>query len=105
MTNNLIEFPNKSAEPIQAPEPNEIKEKLKQIKTEKVNEVVNALIEDFSLTLIECNLLSDSHEKNLALLVESLKAYIYKIYDLEHPLHKVAEELFTVIHTKEEPKK
>ena len=65
------------------------------------------LVEDISeyvfqrATLEGFHITDEDHIKSSMLFIESLRALLYKTADLDHPLHKIAEEVITSNTTEE----
>jgi hypothetical protein len=100
--NNVIEFPNKNK--LLTGEPKDMIEvtlNVNQIRFNHINETLQAVIPMIfsNIELAGFDFIPDEDDedpniKDGALLVECLRSILCKHYNIEHPLQRVAEELF-----------
>jgi hypothetical protein len=100
--NNVIEFPNKNK--LLTGEPKDMIEvtlNVNQIRFNHINETLQAVIpmifSNIELAGFDFIPNEDDEDPNIkdgALLVECLRSMLCKHYNIEHPLQRVAEELF-----------
>lgn len=100
--NNVIEFPNKNK--LLSGEPKDMIEvtlNVNQIRFNHINETLQAVIPMIfsNIELAGFDFIPDEDDedpniKDGALLVECLRSILCKHYNIEHPLQRVAEELF-----------
>lgn len=95
MTDNVILFPGvKRDTPPQSVE--EIVDKVVQARREHVEGVINDLLPDlihmFGSYGLDIN--SDDYIKDVAMVMESIKAMVSRQYRLEHPFHKMVDNVF-----------
>lgn len=95
MTDNVVLFPGvKRESPPQTVE--EIVDKVTQTRKEHVDGVVNDLIPDIIHVFgtYGLDITSDEYIKDVAMVMESIKAMISRQYRLEHPFHKMVDNVF-----------
>jgi len=100
--NNVIEFPNKNK--LLTGEPKDMIEvtlNVNQIRFNHINETLQAVVpmifSNIELAGFDFIPNEDDEDPNIkdgALLVECLRSMLCKHYNIEHPLQRVAEELF-----------
>ena len=100
--NNVIEFPNKNK--LLSGEPKDMIEvtlNVNQIRFNHINETLQAVIPMIfsNIELAGFDFIPDEDDedpniKDGALLVECLRSILCKHYNIEHPLQRIAEELF-----------
>lgn len=100
--NNVIEFPNKNK--LLTSEPKDMIEvtlNVNQIRFNHINETLQAVVpmifSNIELAGFDFIPNEDDEDPNIkdgALLVECLRSMLCKHYNIEHPLQRVAEELF-----------
>jgi hypothetical protein len=100
--NNVIEFPNKNK--LLSGEPKDMIEvtlNVNQIRFNHINETLQAVVpmifSNIELAGFDFIPNEDDEDPNIkdgALLVECLRSMLCKHYNIEHPLQRVAEELF-----------
>jgi hypothetical protein len=100
--NNVIEFPNKNK--LLSGEPKDMIEvtlNVNQIRFNHINETLQAVVPMIfsNIELAGFDFIPDEDDedpniKDGALLVECLRSILCKHYNIEHPLQRVAEELF-----------
>ena len=95
MTNNVILFPGfKSESPPQTIE--EIADKVTQTRKDHVDMIMIDLIPDmihvFGSYGVDIN--SEEYVKDVAMIMESIKAMINRQYHLEHPFHSMVDNIF-----------
>ena len=95
MTDNVVLFPGvKRESPPQTVE--EIADKVTQTRKEHVDGVVNDLIPDiihaFGAYGLDIN--SDEYIKDVAMVMEAIKAMVSRQYRLEHPFHNMVDTVF-----------
>lgn len=95
MTDNVVLFPGvKRESPPQTVE--EIVDKVTQTRKEHVDGVVNDLIPDIIHVFgtYGLDITSDEYIKDVAMVMESIKAMISRQYRLEHPFHNMVDNVF-----------
>ena len=95
MTDNVILFPGiKRDTPPQSVE--EILDKVTQARKEHVDGVVNDLIPDLihMFGTYGLDISSDEYIKDVAMVMESIKAMVSRQYRLEHPFHGMVDNVF-----------
>ena len=95
MTDNVILFPGfKREAPPQTVE--EIADRVTQTRKEHVDGVVNDLIPDIIHVFgtYGLDITSDEYIKDVAMVMESIKAMISRQYRLEHPFHNMVDNVF-----------
>lgn len=95
MTDNVVLFPGfKRESPPQTIE--EITDKVTQTRKEHVEGVMLDLVPDLIHTFgsygLDIN--SDEYIKDVAMVMESIKAMISRQYHLDHPFHKMVDNIF-----------
>lgn len=95
MTDNVVMFPKaKKDTPLHTRE--EVEAKVVAARKDHVEYVID---ETLSFVFSRCyeegfNLNNDDCFKTTGMLVEAMRAALYRTVNIDHPLHKVAEELF-----------
>jgi hypothetical protein len=95
MTDNIVMFPKaKRDSPLQTRE--EIEAKVSEARKEHIEYIID---ETLSFVFSRCyeegfNLNNDNCFKTTGMLVESMRAALFRSVNMSHPLHNVAEELF-----------
>jgi len=100
--NNVIEFPNKNKQLTGEPKDMiEVTLNVNQIRFNHINETLQAVVpmifSNIELAGFDFIPNEDDEDPNIkdgALLVECLRSMLCKHYNIEHPLQRVAEELF-----------
>ena len=94
---NVVQFPKERlAAPPQSIE--EMQDSISTMRKEHVDNLMDMMIPSV-LNLFETNGMdveNDVYVKDSALVIESIKALMYKYYNLEHPLNFIAETCFDV---------
>jgi hypothetical protein len=97
--NNVIEFPNKKIPEDLPPSPEELQESFELVRNNHVLETTSFLCEILLETLDtvgfkfdESN--QDIYNKDLGLVLESLRSFLNKYHSIDHPLQHLAEQLF-----------
>jgi hypothetical protein len=94
---NVVQFPvERMNVPPQSIE--EMQDSISIMRKEHVDNLMDMMIPSV-LTLFETNGMdveTEAYMKDSALVIESIKALMYKYYNLEHPLNFVAETCFDV---------
>lgn len=95
MTDNVILFPGVKRDT--APQNVvEIIDKVTQTRKEHVAGVMNDMIPDiihmFGAYGVDIN--DDKYVKDVAMIMESTKSLLHRQYDLEHPFHKMTDNIF-----------
>lgn len=103
MSDNIIPFPKgKKGSP-----PQSIEESIAEInlvRSERIDDMLSELI-PMVLSILHTSgfdVYDLQYAKDNAMLFESLKALMMKIYNMDHPLHPVAETIFSVSSSGEE---
>lgn len=95
MTDNVIVFPGfkRDAAPQNL---EEIVDKVTQTRKDHVNMVMNDMIPDiihmFGAYGVDIN--DDKYVKDVAMIMESTKSLLNRQYNLEHPFHKMVDNIF-----------
>jgi hypothetical protein len=99
--NNVIEFPNKKLLSGEPKDMIEVALNVNQIRFNHINETLQAVVpmifSNIELAGFDFIPNEDDEDPNIkdgALLVECLRSMLCKHYNIEHPLQRVAEELF-----------
>lgn len=95
MTDNVVIFPGfKKDSPPQSVE--EIADKVTQTRKEHVDGVMNDLIPEFIhlFGAYGLDVSSDEYIKDVAMIMESIKAMVSKQYRLTHPFHEMVDNIF-----------
>jgi len=99
--NNVIEFPNKKLLSSEPKDMIEVALNVNQIRFNHINETLQAVVpmifSNIELAGFDFIPNEDDEDPNIkdgALLVECLRSMLCKHYNIEHPLQRVAEELF-----------
>jgi hypothetical protein len=102
---NIIQFPKKSKKQFVKEEINEelMKSNILDIKLTHINEALVVILPQLfsnidmvgaSATDIDLDEIDDAKEINL--IAESIRAILYKYYNISHPFQKLAENLFEI---------
>lgn len=95
MTDNVIVFPGfkRDAAPQNL---EEIVDKVTQTRIDHVNMVMNDMIPEiihmFGAYGVDIN--DDKYVKDVAMIIESTKSLLNRQYNLEHPFHKMVDNIF-----------
>lgn len=96
MTDNVILFPGFRREDAPPQNLDEIHDKVTQTRKEHVASVMNDMIPDiinmFGAYGVDIN--DDKYIKDVALVMESIKALLHRQYNLEHPFHNMSDSIF-----------
>jgi hypothetical protein len=96
MTDNVILFPGFRREDAPPQNLDEIHDKVTQTRKEHVAGVMNDMIPDvinmFGAYGVDIN--DDKYIKDVALVMESIKALLHRQYNLEHPFHNISDNIF-----------
>ena len=96
MTDNVILFPGFRREDAPPQNLEEIVDKVTQTRKEHVASVMNDMIPDvinmFGAYGVDIN--EDKYIKDVALVMESIKALLHRQYNLEHQFHKMVDGIF-----------
>lgn len=95
MTDNVILFPGMKRD--SAPQNmEEILDKVTQTRKEHVTMVMNDMIPEiihmFGAYGVDIN--DDKYVKDVAMIMESTKSLLHRQYNLEHPFHKMVDNIF-----------
>jgi hypothetical protein len=95
MTDNVILFPGMKRD--SAPQNmEEILDKVTQTRKDHVNMVLNDMIPEiihmFGAYGVDIN--DDKYVKDVAMIMESTKSLLHRQYNLEHPFHKMVDNIF-----------
>lgn len=95
MTDNVILFPGMKRD--SAPQNmEEILDKVTQTRKDHVNMVLNDMIPEiihmFGAYGVDIN--DDKYVKDVAMIMESTKSLLNRQYNLEHPFHKMVDNIF-----------
>lgn len=95
MTDNVILFPGMKRDT--APQNmEEILDKVTQTRKDHVNMVLNDMIPEiihmFGAYGVDIN--DDKYVKDVAMIMESTKSLLHRQYNLEHPFHKMVDNIF-----------
>lgn len=96
MNNNIIKFPKGKKD---AP-PQSLEETLERVETARKEHIEYVVDEVLSYAFSRLadegfDLADEDHAKHTALLIKSFEAALYKCSRLDHPLHELAEKMFT----------
>lgn len=95
MTDNVILFPKfKKDSPPQSVE--DIVDQIAQTRKDHVDSVLNDLIPEFMHLFASygVDVSSENYVKDAAMIVESMKAMLHRQFNLDHPFHKMVDNLF-----------
>ena len=96
MANNIVKFPGEWKGELPPPNYNELmEERQANLETYCVEQGVNLSYDLFyELQQLGFNLQKDKEiKKDMLLVQEAIKAIMYRTYGVEHPLHKVSQEI------------
>jgi len=96
MTDNVILFPGVKRDEAPPQNLDEIHDKVTQTRKEHVAGVMNDMIPDiinmFGAYGVDIN--DDKYIKDVALVMEGIKALLHRQYNLEHPFHNMSDNIF-----------
>jgi hypothetical protein len=96
MTDNVILFPGVKLGEAPPQNLDEIHDKVIQTRKEHVAGVMNDMVPDiinmFGAYGVDIN--DDKYIKDVALVMESIKALLHRQYNLEHPFHNMSDTIF-----------
>jgi hypothetical protein len=93
----IIRFPNKDPDVVGVPQSaEEVDKNIENVQLYHISETIDAVLPLIFNTLSASgfDLTKNNEIKNGALLVESLRSVMCQCYGIDHPLQKIAEELF-----------
>lgn len=97
-SNNIITFPknNNSTELIPTKELTE--QQILRMRTAHIDEIaaylLSMIMDQLSISDVNYTSFDENSVKNIALVVESIKALMYKAQNIEHVLHTMADDIF-----------
>lgn len=96
MSNNVIVFPKSKDQKSPPQTVEEMFEKIMKIREEHTEKTVGEIVPNILNMLSQAGVPVDEHEQQTlnALLIECIRAHIYKSLKLPHPLHDVADQFF-----------
>jgi hypothetical protein len=96
MTDNVVMFPGFKRDDVPPQNVEEIIDKVTQTRKEHVAGVMNDMIPEminmFGAYGIDIN--DDKYVKDVAMIMESIKALLHRQYSLEHAFHRIADNMF-----------
>lgn len=96
--NNIVIFPKQKIEQGNMTTINEVKDRIEDVNLYHVDESVEILQEMVSsnLELLGFHLepSDEYYAKDFFLAIESLRSFLLKYHNIDHPIQKIAEELF-----------
>lgn len=96
MTDNVILFPGFKRDDAPPQNIEEIVDKVTQTRKDHVNMVMNDMIPEiihmFGAYGVDIN--DDKYVKDVAMIMESTKSLLNRQYNLEHPFHKMVDNIF-----------
>jgi hypothetical protein len=96
MTDNVIVFPGLKRDDAPPQNLDEIHDKVTQTRRDHVTAVMNDMIPDiinmFGAYGVDIN--DDKYVKDVALVMEGIKALLHRQYNLEHPFHNMSDTIF-----------
>lgn len=100
-SNNVIQFPRKPTDKIVAPQTvEEVIDSVESIKQLHIQETLETVVPILFDKLAAASFQPENElefMKDGALIVESIRSFLLKLYDVNHPLQLIAEHLFEQI--------
>ena len=102
MTDNVILFPKaKRDSPIQSLD--EIQDTIKNNRLLHIDVMLESMIPELINTLMShgVDIVDEKYVKDVAFVMESLKSLLYKQFSLDHPFHKMVDNIFDYSYNEE----